>query len=53
MKNSGGNYNDNKINRKSTKSGKSKPDSDKYQSLIDEIVNLLQQNNSVDKTRKK
>ena len=41
-----GNYNDNKKNRKSTKSGKSKPDSDKYQSLIDEIVNLLQQNKS-------
>ena len=46
MKNSGGNYNDNKNNRKSAKSGKSKSDSDKYQSLIDEIVNLLQQNKS-------
>jgi hypothetical protein len=53
MKNNCGNYNDNKNNRKSAKSGKSKPDSDKYQSLIDEIVTLLQQNNSVDKTRKK
>jgi hypothetical protein len=53
MKNNRGNYNDNKNNGKSAKSGKSKPDSDKYQSLIDEIVNLLQQNNSVDKTRKK
>ena len=53
MKNNRGNYNDNKNNSKPAKSGKSKPDSDKYQSLIDEIVNLLQQNNSVDKTRKK
>jgi hypothetical protein len=53
MKNSGGSYNDNKNERKLPKSGRINPNSDKYQSLIKEISNLLQQNNSVDKTRKK
>ncbi len=53
MKNNEVNYNYNKKVFKTSKRGKLKPASDKYQDFIDEIVNLLQQNNSVDKTRKK
>jgi hypothetical protein len=53
MKNNRGNYNDNKENHKPAKSGRINPNSDKYQSLIEEIVGLLQLNNSVDKTSKK
>ena len=46
MKNNRGNYNDNKNNSKPAKSGRINPNSDKYQTLIEEIVNLLQQNKS-------
>ena len=53
MKNSGGNYNDNKNNRKPSKSGKANPDSDKNRALIDAIINELQRSSSMDKTRKK
>ena len=53
MKNSGGNYNDNKNNRKLDKSGKTKPNTDSKTIIVKTLNKLTRRNKPLDKTRKK
>jgi hypothetical protein len=53
MKNNRGNYNDNKDNRKASKSGKSNSNTDSKTIIVETLNKLTRRNKPLDKTRKK
>ena len=53
MKNTRGNYNDNKKKRKSAKSGKSKSNTDNKPIIVETLNKLTHRNKPLDQARKK